>query len=55
MFRCDSCKKSIGPSIPVIFKVTEKREKVYINDGIQSKGWEIVKEAKLCEPCAKVN
>lgn len=48
MFNCAGC-KTVQPAGTKAFRVVvEKRLKVYA-DG--SKGWEIAKEANLCEHC----
>ena len=59
MFKCHRCKKAIGPAIPPITIITETRPKVYRNyiegrDPIESKGWEIVKEIKVCKRCEEI-
>ena len=56
MFLCHRCHKAIGPAIPPITIITETRPKTYRNyvegrDPIESKGWEIVKEIKVCGKC----
>lgn len=59
MFKCHRCKKAIGPAIPPITIITETRPKTYRNyvegrDPIESKGWEIVEEKKVCAKCAGI-
>ena len=59
MFICDSCKQSIGPRIPPIFKVIETRKVEYDGgvdpeDGMENPptiGFETVREVKLCAGC----
>uniref|UniRef100_A0A6M3LLX8 Uncharacterized protein n=1 Tax=viral metagenome TaxID=1070528 RepID=A0A6M3LLX8_9ZZZZ len=57
MFRCELCKKVIGPGIPSYKKVIETREKIYqIKDKEtkkvkETKGTEIVKEISVCSSC----
>jgi hypothetical protein len=61
MFKCDGCKVHIGPRVAVHHRVLETRPKVYTNTAIDeetgeerlvnSHGWEIVREAKLCKAC----
>lgn len=51
MFICQDCGKTIGPHISPIKVVVEKRNKVYLNKGVESHGWEIVKELAICSAC----
>lgn len=49
MFVCGICKGSIGPRINPIKLVTATRRREYPSGGV---GWEIVREANSCQPCA---
>jgi len=49
-FRCSKCKEAQKSGTAPIRVVVEKRDKSYFGGGL---GWEIVREANLCEPCAK--
>jgi len=50
MFRCERCGQVSRSKEKCHKVVVETREKRYENGGF---GWEIVKEAVLCEKCAK--
>lgn len=49
MFKCNNCKQSVQSKPHRI--VVEKRQQTYNNQGHISKGWEIVREANLCDDC----
>ena len=54
MFKCEKCGKNIGPSISPVVVITEKREKVYpprTKEDREGRGWEIVKEIRVCPSC----
>jgi len=51
MFKCESCKETQPPQSKPHRVVLQKREQTYNNNGIISKGWEIVKEALICDEC----
>jgi len=53
MFKCEVCKKSIGPAISPTMVVVETREKFYPapKDGRDGRGYETVKEIKVCPNC----
>ena len=54
MYRCDKCHEVTKPGERVNKIVEEKRDKVYEYDGvIIGKGWEVVREIKVCAECAK--
>lgn len=64
MFRCDKCKEAIGPKVSPIFMVGETRDRTYEVVSYDeetgdkslsfSPGFEIVKELRVCPPCAGV-
>jgi len=61
MFKCQVCKTVSKANVGQKTIVLEKRERTYKNVHMNeddkpvtkySKGWEIVKEAKVCQACA---
>jgi len=54
MFRCQNCGSNIGPRVSPVKIVTEKRPQTYTNSaGYLVRGWEIVREAQVCQACNK--
>lgn len=65
MFRCTSCARSIGPSIPRVTRVVEVRERAYPERRYRRRGdrkdrvdpggvgTEIVREVPVCPRCAE--
>jgi len=51
MFNCESCKETQPPRTKPHRVVVQAREQIYNNQGRISKGWEVVKEALLCDEC----
>lgn len=51
MFNCESCKTTQEPRIKPHRVVTQARKQSYNNNGIISKGWEVVKEILICDEC----
>lgn len=47
-YRCQVCNDAQPPNVRPIVVVTAVREKEYFEGG---RGWEIVKESRVCEPC----
>lgn len=55
MFRCQNCGSVIGPGVSPIKIITDRREKTYTNSaGYLVRGWEIVREAQVCQACGKM-
>lgn len=59
-FRCDTCGRALKDGQAPVFIVAQRRLRVYppvFEDGKLKfkggEGWEIVKEIKVCRPCAK--
>ena len=51
MFRCQDCDEAQPPCSKPHRVVVQKRQQTYSNNGIISRGWEIVEEANLCDRC----
>lgn len=52
MFICEECHTVQPPRVKPILKVISTREVHYVNnDGDVSKGFEVVKEIKVCKEC----
>lgn len=49
-FRCSKCNAAQDHGVKPVRKTLKKRRKSYTGGGV---GWEIVKEANLCDPCGK--
>jgi len=51
MFKCTLTGKQTKPGEKAFYVVVEKRDRIYLNaEGEEvSRGWEIVKEIKVCE------
>lgn len=47
-FRCGNCNVPQGHGVSPVRRVTRIRHKEYLGGG---QGWEIAKEALVCEPC----
>ena len=43
MYKCKICKKTVGPKIPQLKVVVEKRPLPV--------GWEVIREIKVCPTC----
>ena len=60
MYICSDCRQPIGPRISPVLMVTQTRSVTYTNpvpDSYEVRtthGTEIVKEVKLCRPCAQM-
>lgn len=54
MFHCDACKELSKKHEPMHKLVLKKRDKKYVNAGIVTAGWEIVRELSVCGECFKL-
>lgn len=53
MYYCDGCKQFSRPGEPLNLVVAEKRDMEYTNDHKKTRGWEIVREERLCPRCSE--
>jgi hypothetical protein len=51
MFICSDCRRLTEPGELQYKLITKRREVAYNNNGVASKGWEIVKEEAVCSEC----
>jgi DNA-directed RNA polymerase subunit M/transcription elongation factor TFIIS len=54
MYNCDKCGRPSPSGKKQLTRVVKSRKKTYINaatERVEGKGWEIVKEKKLCKKC----
>jgi len=51
MFNCEGCKTTQAATVKPHRIVAEKRQQTYTNNGVITRGWEIVREINLCDEC----